>query len=103
MKSGVISVLAEVASSVLPEGAVEAAIEMASLTVMEVTSVSTDIVIEMSCVAPGAISGGARGSAAGDVPDFDGSAGDRLAGLIEHGAGQRSSGRLRLKSTEPRR
>ena len=39
-------------SSVLPEGAVAAASEMVSFTVMEVDSVSTDIAMGMSRVAP---------------------------------------------------
>ena len=52
MKSELISVLAEVASSVLPEGAVTAAIDMVSLTVTDVATDSTDMVIGTSSVAP---------------------------------------------------
>jgi hypothetical protein len=55
MKSGLISVLAETASSVLPEGAVTAAIEMVSFTVISVATLSTDMVMAMSSVAPALI------------------------------------------------
>ena len=52
MKSGLTSVLAEVASRVLPDGAVAAALEMLSVTVTDVVRLSTVIVIGMSRVAP---------------------------------------------------
>jgi hypothetical protein len=52
MKSELTSVLAEVASSRLPEGAIDAASETLSLTVIEVATDSTDMVTGMSSVAP---------------------------------------------------
>jgi hypothetical protein len=52
MKSELTSVLAEVASSRLPEGAVAAAKDIDSLTVTVLETDSTDIVIGMSRVAP---------------------------------------------------
>ena len=52
MNSEVTSVLAEVDSSVLPEGAVTAATDMLSLTLTEVETDSTDMVMGTSRVAP---------------------------------------------------
>ena len=52
MNSELTSVLADTASSVLPEGAVTAASDMVSLTVTEVDTDSTDMVTGMSRVAP---------------------------------------------------
>ena len=48
MNSELISVLAETASRVLPDGAVTAATDMDSLTVMEVATDSTDMVMGTS-------------------------------------------------------
>ena len=52
MNSELTSVLAEAASSVLPEGAVTAASDMLSLTLTEVDTDSTDMVTGMSRVEP---------------------------------------------------
>jgi hypothetical protein len=52
MKSELISVLADVVSRRLPEGAMVAASEMLSLTVMELATDSTDMVMGVSRIAP---------------------------------------------------
>ncbi len=52
MKSELTSVLADIASSVLPEGAETAATDTLSLTVIAVDTDSTDMTIGTSSVAP---------------------------------------------------